>query len=142
MDELSEILARQAAAARDLQTLPFHRAFAGLIDYFKEKGVPVKVLRLNNGYSIIHESGLPVARFRPEAGESGSVEILWWSHRDKWDHIGDFGGLVMGLEEALEYVLSDPMDIFWLGRNRSTSTWTSGKFGLLAALRKLFGADR
>ena len=64
---------------------------------------------------------------------------------DKWDHIGDFGGLFMGIEEALEYVLSDPMGIFWKGLNRGTTntpTRTGGRLRLLASLGKLFGADR
>lgn len=44
------------------------------------------------------------------------VEVLWWSHRNKWEHIGVFSGsLFMNLEEALEYVQSDIMDIFWMG---------------------------
>jgi hypothetical protein len=82
-------------------------------EFFDKKGSPVVVQRINKGYSIIHESGEPVARFRPRGDDSNRVEILWWSHCDKWDHIGDLGGLFMGLEEALEYVLSDPMGIFW-----------------------------
>jgi hypothetical protein len=34
------------------------------------------------------------------------------SHRDKWDHISDFGGILMPLEEALEYVVSDAPGYF------------------------------
>jgi hypothetical protein len=116
-----------------------------MTEYFDMKGSPVVVQRVNKGYSIIHETGEPVARFRPRVGDSTCVEVLWWSHRDKWDHIGDFGGLFMGIEEALEYVLSDPMGIFWKGQNRgitNTSTRTGGKLRLLASLGKLFGYDR
>lgn len=111
-----------------------------MTEYFAEKGAPVTVKRLNKGYSIIHESGEPVARFRPEAGESNLFEVLWWSSRDKWEHIGDFGGMVMNLEEALEYVLSDPMDIFWIGWNRGMRTGV--RLGLPALLGKLFGSSR
>ena len=113
--------------------------------YFDKKRSPVVVRRDNKGYSIIHESGEPVARFRLREGDSDRVEVLWWSHRDKWDHIGDFGGLFMGIEEALEYVLSDPLGIFWKGQNRRTTnapTRTGGRLRLLASLGKLFGADR
>ena len=113
--------------------------------FFAQKGAPVTVRRLNKGYSIIHESGQPIARFRPETGNSGLVEVLWWSHRDKWDHIGDFDGLFMGLEEALEYVLSDPIDISWMGQNRGMtgpSGWAAGKRGLLVSLGTLFGSSR
>ncbi len=48
--------------------------------------------------------------------------------------------MVMGLEEALEYVLSDPMDIFWIGRNRGVRTVV--ELGLPALLGKLFGSGR
>ena len=116
-----------------------------MTEYFDKKRAPVTVRRINKGYSIIDESGEPIARFRPRAADSDSVEVLWWSHRDKWDHIGDFGGLVMGLEEALEYVVSDPMGVFWTGLCRgstSAATRTGGKLGLLALLGRLFGADR
>jgi hypothetical protein len=37
------------------------------------------------------------------------VEVLWWSHRDRWDHIADFGPMAMPLDEALEYVAKDPI---------------------------------
>ncbi len=119
--------------------------FDKMTEYFDKKRSPVVVQRVNKGYSIIHESGEAVARFRPRGGDSDRVEVLWWSHRDKWDHIGDLGGLFMSIEEALEYVLSDPMGIFWKGQNRGitkTSTRTGGKLRLLASLGKLFGADR
>jgi hypothetical protein len=89
-----------------------------MAQYFDKKRSPVAVQRVNKGYSIIHESGEPIARFWPKGGDSDRVEVLWWSHRDKWDHIGDFSGLFMGIEETLEYVLSDPMGIFWKGQNR------------------------
>jgi hypothetical protein len=116
-----------------------------MTEYFDKKGAPVIVQRVNKGYSIVHESGEPVARFRPRAGDSDRVEVLWWSHRDKWDHVGDFGGMVMGLEEALEYVLSDSMGIFWKGQNRgrkSAAKGTSGNVRLLASLGRLFGPER
>lgn len=41
------------------------------------------------------------------------MEVMWWSHRDKWDQIGDFGPMVMPLEEALDYVAKDPGGFFW-----------------------------
>jgi hypothetical protein len=116
-----------------------------MAEYFDKKRSPVAVQRVNKGYSIIHESGEPIARFWPRGGDSDRVEVLWWSHRDKWEYIGDFGGLFMGIEEALEYVLSDPMGIFWKGQNRcitNTSTRPSDKLRLLASLGKLFGANR
>jgi len=122
------------------------RILERMTEYLDMKEAPVKVERRGNGYSIIHESGKPVARIQKEkGGKSELVEVLWWSHRDKWDHIGDFGGMVMSLEEALEYVVSDPLGMFWMGQNRgraNTSMQTNGKLGMRALIGKLFGTGR
>ena len=53
------------------------------------------------------------ARLRP-TGKGDDVEVLWWSHRDKWESIGDFGGIILSLDEALDYVAEDPMGCFWI----------------------------
>ncbi len=82
-------------------------------EYFGQQNIPIQIQCINKGYSIIHVSGDRVARFKPEPGSPGQFEVLWWSHRDKWDRIGDFGGKIMSLDEALDYVASDPMGIFW-----------------------------
>jgi len=108
--------------------------------------VPVVVRHVNKGYSIIHESGVPVARFRPEAGEEDRFEVCWWkSTSNRWSRIGDFGGMIMGLEEALEYVLSDPDGLFWMAVLSETSSIpfrTSENRGFLAMLARLFGLGR
>lgn len=114
-----------------------------MTEYFDRREVPVRVEGRGNGYSIIHESGAPVAKIQKEnGGKSKLVEVLWWSHRDKWDHIGDFGGMVMSLEEALEYVVLHPLGIFWMGQNRGradASMQSIGKLGMRAMIGKLFG---
>lgn len=103
-------------------------------------------MRRGNGYSITHAACTPIVRIQKEkGGETELVEVLWWGRRDKWDHIGDFGGLGMSLEEALEYVDSDPLGIFWMGKNRgraNTPMQTNGKLGMRALIGKLFGAGR
>ncbi len=64
------------------------------------------------GISMFDPDGQPVARLR-DLGKNG-WEVLWWSHRDKWESIGDFGRVVFDdVDEALTYVLEDPMGIFW-----------------------------
>jgi len=64
------------------------------------------------GISMFDPDGQPVTRLR-NLGKDG-WEVLWWSHRDKWESIGDFGGVVCdAVDEALTYVLDDPMEIFW-----------------------------
>ena len=84
------------------------------IEAFNEsRGGGVIIQRAAKGYSLFREdSGRPVARLRL-TGKDDQVEILWWSHRDKWDQIGDFGPMVMPLDEALDYIAKDPMGCFW-----------------------------
>ncbi len=79
----------------------------------KAKGGGVLIRKQSKGYSLFREdTGEPVARLRP-TGKGDRVEIMWWSHRDKWDQIGDFGPMTMPLDEALKYIARDPMGIFW-----------------------------
>lgn len=81
-------------------------------EYFGEHGIPVQTSFIRGGLSIYAiNRKTPIARFVP-CGSRGSVEVMWYSHRDKWDHIGDFGGVTMSLEEALEYVVTDAPGCF------------------------------
>jgi len=71
----------------------------------------VLIRKLSKGYSLYREdTGAPVTRLRP-TGKASQVEVMWWSWRDKWEQIGDFGPLVMPFDEALTYVARDPMGI-------------------------------
>jgi hypothetical protein len=77
------------------------------------KGGGVIIRKANKGYSLFRaDNGRPVARLRP-TGKGDVVEIMWWSHRDKWEQIGDFGPFVMPLDEALAYIARDPLGTFW-----------------------------
>ena len=77
---------------------------------FEKRECPAIVRRINRGYTIFYED-----RAVPRIRQCGRLwEVLWWSHRDRWESIGDFGGMVFDtIEEAAEYVLDDPMGIFW-----------------------------
>jgi len=75
-------------------------------------GVHVLLEQDHNGVSFFEPDGRPVARLLKHG--KTAWEACWWSHRDKWDHIGDFGGEIFeDLDEAVTYVLEDPMGIFW-----------------------------
>jgi hypothetical protein len=89
-------------------------AILARIEAFNEaRGGGVLIRKQARGYSLFREdTGEPVARLRP-TGKKDQVEVMWWSHRDKWDQIGDFGPMTMALDEALDYVAKDPMGIFW-----------------------------
>jgi hypothetical protein len=77
-------------------------------------GGGVIIRRAAEGYSLFVESdGTPIARLRP-TGDGSEVEVLWWSHRDKWESIGDFGGVFLPLDEALDFVAEDPYGCLWL----------------------------
>lgn len=75
------------------------------IEVFNEaRGGGVAIRKAARGYSLFREdNGKPVARLRTTA-KGDLVEVMCWSHRGKWEQIGDFGPMVMPLEEALEYV--------------------------------------
>ena len=79
----------------------------------KTKGGGVAVDKVARGYTLYRENtGERIARLR-STGKEDMVEILWWSHRGIWDQIGDFGPMVMPLDEALDYISRDPEGIFW-----------------------------
>lgn len=86
---------------------------ARIIAFDKNRGGGVEVRKASRGYSLFREdNGRPVARLRP-TGEGDCVEIMWWSYRDKWEQIGDFGPMIKPLDEALDYVAKDPWGCFW-----------------------------
>ena len=63
-----------------------------MIEGFNEaRGGGVVVRKAAQGYSLFREdNGKPIARLRAN-GKDDLVEIMWWSHPDRWEHIGDFG---------------------------------------------------
>jgi hypothetical protein len=84
------------------------------IEVFNEgRGGGVVIRKAARGYSLFSEdNGKPIARLRA-VGRGDLVEVMRWSHRYRWEQIGDFGSIVMPLDEALEYVAKDPIGCFW-----------------------------
>jgi len=90
-----------------------HDILARIEAFNEAKGGSVLIRKAVRGYSLFRaDNGRPVAHLRP-TGKGDSVEVMWWSHRDRWDQIGDLGPMVMPLDEALEYVVKDPMGCCW-----------------------------
>lgn len=84
-----------------------------IVAFNEASGGGVRIQRQSNGISLFREdNGRPIARLRP-IGEGDSVELLWWSHRGKWEQIGDLGPMVMSLDKALECISKDTMGVFW-----------------------------
>jgi hypothetical protein len=80
----------------------------------EEQGGGVAVRKDAHGYTLLRQdSHTPIARLRPR--ESGDrFEVLYWStFRERWQPIGPFGGMVLSLLDALEFIANDPMDCFW-----------------------------
>src|SRR5215208_6210526 len=72
----------------------------------------VEVIRVNRGYTLYsRRTGGQVARLRP-TGENDDVQVLWWRGAG-WATPGDFGPLIMPLNEALNFVATE--SFFWIG---------------------------
>ena len=80
----------------------------------REQGGGVVVRKDRNGYTLVgDESRVPIARLRPK-DPSGKYEVLYWSaDTDRWRAVGENGGTVLPLDEALDFIAADPMDCFW-----------------------------
>ena len=71
----------------------------------------VEVVRANRGYTLYsRRTGGPVARLRP-TGQDDKVQVLWW-RCEAWAAPGDFGPVVMPLDQALEFVATK--GFFWI----------------------------
>jgi hypothetical protein len=74
--------------------------------YYAGRG-EVVVRKLARGYSLFSaRTGAPIARLRP-TGEVDKVQLLWWNG-ERWGASGPFGIVTMPLDEALDYVASEP----------------------------------
>src|SRR4028119_2096223 len=93
----------------------------------RARGGGVVVQKAARGYSLRSErSGAPIARLRPtgdgkrgeglggEGGPAGGCEgggVLWWNG-ERWGASGPFGMATMPLDDALDYIASEPA--FWI----------------------------
>ena len=84
------------------------------IEAFNEsQGGGVEVRKAGAGYSLFREdTGEPLARLRP-VGLDDHFEVFYWSHRDRWERIGDIGSVILPLDQALEFIADDPEGCFW-----------------------------
>ena len=75
------------------------------------RGGGVLVHKAGCGYSLLSErTGAPIARLRP-TGDADKVQVLWWNG-ECWGASGPFGIAIMPLNEALDYIASEPA--FWI----------------------------
>ena len=71
----------------------------------------VEVVRANRGYTLYsRRTDGPVARLRP-TGDGAKVQVMWW-RGTAWAAPGDFGPVVMPLDQALEFIATE--SFFWI----------------------------
>jgi hypothetical protein len=92
-----------------------HDDFIARIERFNDsRGGGVVVDYRRGSYTLVLEAtGAPIARLKP-VGESGRMRVLYWSHRDRWADAAPLGGIILPLDDALEFIANEP--VFW--------TWT------------------
>ena len=79
-----------------------------------KKGGGVTIKKVQNGYNLyLTATDVPIARLNP-SGTDVEMRIRFWSYRRHWKDVGDFGGIILPLEEALDEIATN--EIFW--------TWT------------------
>jgi hypothetical protein len=71
----------------------------------------VEVVRAGRGYTLYgRRTGGPVARLVP-TGAADRVRVLWW-RRGGWGAPGDFGPVILPLDDALDFVATQ--GFFWI----------------------------
>ena len=82
----------------------FDNANGGGVGYYEDKGAY---------HLYLLETEAPIARLKP-TGNNDEVRLGSWSHRRTWEDVDDMGGVVLPLDDALEFIANE--GIFW--------TWT------------------
>ena len=79
-----------------------------------KNGGGVTIKKVQNGHNLyLTATDAPIARLNP-SGTDDEMRIRFWSYRGHWKDVGDFGGIILPLEEALDDITTN--GIFW--------TWT------------------
>ena len=84
------------------------------MEAFDRENGGVSVCRSRGGHTLVlTATQAPIARLEPE-GQGDRMRPYYWSRHDRWKDVGDMGGLVLPLDEALDQIANT--DIF--------RTWT------------------
>jgi len=89
-----------------------HDDLVARIERFNDsRGGGVVVEHRRGGYTLLLEAtGVPIARLKP-VGENDHMRVLYWSHRDRWADAAPLGGIILPLDDALEFIAKEP--VFW-----------------------------
>ena len=82
----------------------FDNANGGGVGYYEGKGAY---------HLYLLETEAPVARLKP-TGNNDEIRLGYWSHRHEWEDVDDMGGVILPLDDALEFIANE--GTFW--------TWT------------------
>ena len=84
---------------------------ARIEDYNRTKGGGVVAEYRQRGFTLrLETTGAPIARLKP-TGRDDRMDIFYWSPKGKWSQVGPLGGTTLPLDQALEFIASEP--IFW-----------------------------
>ncbi len=98
--------------ARSERPVTLDITVARIAAFNEMQGGGVEVKKSRSGYSLYREdTRQPIARLRP-VGLDDHFEIFWWSYRERWEPVGEFG-VVLPLDKALDFIAQDPDDCFW-----------------------------
>lgn len=78
----------------------------------RARGGGITITRVRDGYNLhLTATQAPVARLQPN-GSGDRMRIKYWSYLKRWQDVGDMGGLVLPLDQALEEIAKN--EIFWM----------------------------
>jgi hypothetical protein len=62
----------------------------------------------------MEDSSSPVARLVSNK-RNGTFEVSCWGRsRKRWERLGEWGATFQTLDEALDFITTDPLECFWL----------------------------
>jgi hypothetical protein len=104
---------RTGSTAHDRSTMIFDITQIRIEAFNRQNGGGVSVRKLAKGYTLVRDdTGESVARLRSR-DEGSQYEVLRRGDaRDRWQQVG-VAGLILPLDEALEFIADDPLGCFW-----------------------------
>ncbi len=78
----------------------------------RENGGGVTVCKNRGDYTLTPTATeVPIERLKPE-GSRDTMRVLCWSWQNRWKDVGDIGGLMLPLDEALDAIANT--EVFWI----------------------------
>lgn len=83
-------------------------------NFIRKQGGGVSVRLERTGYTLYRDdTGAPFARLRPRSAKC-RYEVLYFAREtQRWRSASPYPGSYLTLDDALEFIASDPLDCFW-----------------------------